>query len=58
MGWLDYYWLIEKYGSVDAAPKAERMRAAKGNSNTPWEAREIAEKYVEDLRRRAGEPGE
>lgn len=44
MSWLDYYRLIERYGSVDKAPKAERVAAAKGNPNTPAAARALAER--------------
>ena len=48
MSWLDYYHLIERYGSVEAAPKSLQVDAAKGNPNTPAAAKRIAERYWMD----------
>ena len=43
MGWLDYYYLIRRYGSVDNAPQEEQAQAAKWNPNNPGSARSFAE---------------
>lgn len=52
MGWLDYYWLIEKYdGDLSAATREELEAAARANPNDPESARGIAQEAYE--RRRA-----
>lgn len=44
MGWLDYYYLIKRYGSVEKAPEKLRTQAAKANPNTPEAAQRLAER--------------
>lgn len=45
MGWLTYYYLLEKYnGNLSKATKEEMDLAFRDNPNTPPEARVFAEK--------------
>lgn len=45
MSWLDYYRLLEKHsGHLEKATKEELRNATRGNPNTPFDARRLAEK--------------